>query len=58
VKKITQTIKDLEGKSYQQVLELLDINKIKCDGMLISVNTQTAYLWKDSKLINSKSIRA
>ncbi len=56
-RKIIRRIKDVD-KTYYQLEEILKINKIGYEGMLISLDTKTAYLWETARETKPEPMRA
>ncbi len=60
-RKIINTIKDIEGHTYEQLDKVLRAKGLIYDGMLISVESQRAYLWCEilpGPILPGGSIRA
>jgi len=49
MRKIINRIEDCEDKSYAEIEEILKVNNLRYDGMLISMDTGTAYIWIEIK---------
>ena len=49
MRKIINRIEDCKDKSYAEIEEILKVNNLRYDGMLISMDTGTAYIWIEIK---------